>query len=382
MRLRQIRVIFSVLFLTSSFALAQTDTKKLETIQSLIAQTQQNLNEKLADSERLQQQLKLAELKIAEAATQLNQTDQELVVTGDEMKQLDKDKIELENQISQQQSALASQIKSAYLSGDYDFAKMIFSQDKANKFERMLTYYQYLNKARQNQIDGFSQLVSQLETLRQDLSNQLKRLADLKETQQSQASKLRDLQQQRYVSLQALNAEISSEREKVLALTQQENDLLAAIEAAQLDARRQQELKDDPKLIELQGLSTLQGNLQKPTEGRVQRLFGKRRQGQVRWKGIVINTKSGSKVNAVADGIVLYSDWLKGFGLVIIVDHGQGYMSVYGRNQALLRNVGDVVLAGDAISLAGTSGGQTRASLYFEIRHKGKALNPSKWLIN
>ena len=117
-----------------------------------------------------------------------------------------------------------------------------------------------------------------------------------------------------------------------------------------------------------------------PASGRIERLFGKRRQGQVRWKGIVINAKSGAPVVAVADGVVLYSDWLKGFGLVTIVDHGKGYMTVYGRNQALLRKVGDVVVAGDTISLVGNSGGQVRAGLYFEIRHKGKALNPTAWL--
>ena len=94
----------------------------------------------------------------------------------------------------------------------------------------------------------------------------------------------------------------------------------------------------------------------------------------------MINAKSGAPVVAVADGVVLYSDWLKGFGLVTIVDHGKGYMTVYGRNQALLRKVGDVVVAGDTISLVGNSGGQVRAGLYFEIRHKGKALNPTAWL--
>jgi septal ring factor EnvC (AmiA/AmiB activator) len=130
----------------------------------------------------------------------------------------------------------------------------------------------------------------------------------------------------------------------------------------------------------MNGLAKRKGKLPAPVKGRIRHLFGSRRQGQVSWKGIVIDGAEGDPVNTIAPGRVLYADWLRGFGLVAIVDHGEGYMSVYGRNQALLKNVGDSVIAGDTISLVGNSGGQAQPGLYFEIRHKGKALNPSQWL--
>lgn len=358
---------------------AKSDTKKLVTIQNLISETKKSLERNLADSERLQQELKLAELTIAETATQLNQTDRLLSKTQDEQKALTKEQGDIQQNISRQQQALASQLRSAYMAGDYDFAKMIFSQEKASQFERVLTYYQYLNQARQTEIQSFKMLIEKLKKVQNQLSEKEVQLSALKSKQASQAQELRSLQQARYVSLQKLEQQIVSEQERVNTLTQQENDLLTAIERAEQAARNSpKNLKKED--LQLTGLSSLKGKLKLPTSGKLQRLFGKRRQGQVRWKGVVINTRSGTEVTAVADGIILYADWLKGFGLVTIVDHGEGYMSVYGRNQALLKSAGDAVLAGEAISLAGTSGGQSSASLYFEIRHKGKALNPSSWL--
>lgn len=356
-----------------------SETKELETIKNLIAQTQAQLDKKLKDSERLQQELKLAELQIAETATLLNQTDTKLEKTRGDLTRLQAEKRSYQEQIKAQKQALAGQVKSAYMTGDYDFAKMIFNQDEAGKFERVLTYYQYLNKARQSQIENFVGLIKALNTIQIELDQQEQQLVVLLEQQSKQSSLLAQQQQKRFASFRALEQQIESDQSKVTQLQQQENSLIAAIEEAEIAAERarEQAQKQD---IELLGLSNKEKSLLLPVSGSMQRLFGKRRQGQVRWKGIVINAKEGTPVVAVAPGVVLYSDWLKGFGLVTIVDHGKGYMSVYGRNQALLRKVGDTVAAGETLSLVGTSGGQARAGLYFEIRHKGKALNPSQWL--
>jgi septal ring factor EnvC (AmiA/AmiB activator) len=354
-----------------------SDTIELETIQNLIEETQRQLNKNLENSERLQQELKLAELKIAQTATLLNQTDKKLGATRAQLNKLTAEKKSIQTRMSNQQKALASQLKSAYMAGDYDFAKMIFNQDEARKFERVLTYYQYLNKARQAQIDTFRGLVKALETVQLELDLQEQQLSGLLSKQSSQSSQLRNQQQQRFETFRALEQQIRSDQARVAQLQQQEGDLQSAIEKAELVAQQARQRGD----IELLGLTGKERKLNVPAMGNIQHLFGKRRQGPVLWKGIVINGKSGAAVSTVSDGVVLYADWLKGFGLVTIVDHGKGYMSVYGRNQALLKNVGDMVQAGDTISLVGTSGGQERAGLYFEIRHKGKALNPSNWLV-
>ena len=348
----------------------------LATIQEKIKQTQAQLDNKLKSSERLQQELKLAELEIAKTATQLNQTDTLLKTTRSEKVKLEGEKSRISSVIKGQQKQLAGQLKSAFMAGNYDFAKMFFNQADAGRFERTLTYYNYLNKARQEEIGKFRALVLELEQLNIKLVDKTQRLEGLLVTQKQQSSQLREQQTSRHQKLKQLDRQIKSDTAKVAQLQQEERSLINAIEQAEIDARSR--IKDeDPVLV---GLAPSKGRLTRPASGQIQQLFGKRRQGQVRWKGIVVNSSEGSPVRAVYDGKVLYADWLKGFGLVTIVDHGEGYMTVYGRNQALLKQPGDSVLQGETIGLVGSSGGQMSSGLYFEIRHKGKALNPKSWI--
>ncbi len=362
------------LLMLASHAVAQ-DTD-LATIQEKIKQTQAQLNKKLKSSVRLQQELKLAELEIAKTATQLNQTDNSLQTTRREKVELESEKQRISTVIKEQQKQLAGQLKSSFMAGNYDFAKMFFNQDDAGRFERTLTYYQYLNKARQQEIGKFRALVIELDQLNNQLAEKTQRLESFLVTQKQQSSQLREQQKSRHQKLRQLDQQIKSDTAKVNQLQQEERSLINTIEQAEIDARSRTKDED----VVLTGLAQSKGKLTRPAGGKIQQLFGKRRQGQVRWKGIVINSSEGSPVQAVQDGKVLYADWLKGFGLVTIVDHGEGYMTVYGRNQALLKQPGDPVLQGETIGLVGSSGGQSSPGLYFEIRHKGKALNPKNWL--
>ena len=165
---------------------------------------------------------------------------------------------------------------------------------------------------------------------------------------------------------------IESEEAKILQLQLNEKNLLEALTRAQ-----QQVDKQD---IILSGLKAFKGRLLMPAEGNLRKMFGRFRQGQIKWKGVVINGTSGDPVIAIHHGKVLYSDWLRGFGLVTVLDHGDGFMSLYGHNQALLKQAGESVQAGEAIALLGQSGGQSRPNLYFEIRHKGRPINPVSWI--
>ncbi|MFQ3205951.1 MAG: septal ring factor EnvC (AmiA/AmiB activator) [Glaciecola sp.] len=362
------------LFLLIPQVLAQDSD--LATIQEKIKNTQAQLDRKLKSSERLQQELKLAELEIAKTATQLNKTDQSLKTTRNEKDELESEKLRVSSVIKAQQKQLAGQLKSAFMAGNYDFAKMFFNQDDAGRFERTVTYYEYLNKARQQEIRKFRVLVTELEQLNIKLADRTQRLEVFLVTQKQQSSQLRQQQTSRHQKLKQLDQQIRSDTARVSQLQQEERSLINAIEQAEIDARSRSKEED----VVLVGLAQSKGKLTRPASGQIQQLFGKRRQGQVRWKGIIVNSIEGSPVLAVQDGKVLYADWLKGFGLVTIVDHGAGYMTVYGRNQALLKQPGDPVLQGETIGLVGSSGGQASPGLYFEIRHKGKALNPKSWL--
>lgn len=356
---------------TSVTVLAQ-QTKELEDIQRQIKQKQQRLESQLAEAKSLQESLKKAELTIAKTAKALNETRKELNLNTKQLTDLIAQQKDLTKKQKLQTKLLSRQIRSAYMAGNSDYAQMLLNQDDAAKFERVLSYYQYFNKARQQQIDRFRELVLQLNRVNQDLLETQNQLRTLEEVQKKQNSELTLQQRARKKTLVKIEATIDSDAAKIEQLQFNEQTLMKAIEEAQRLANL--------KPAELKGLAKLKGLLLKPTRGRLRKLFGNRRQGQVRWKGVLINGNAGNPVRAVHYGKVLYADWLRGFGLVTVLDHGQGYMSLYGHNQALLKDAGETVEAGETIALVGQSGGQASPNLYFEIRHKGKAINPSKWL--
>lgn len=357
-------------------AMAQdTQQAKLAELQAELKARQQALADSQADADELQQVLRNSELEIAKVATALNKTQTDLKSTRAEQSSLQTQQEELKQAILQQQGMLAGQLRSAFMAGHYDYAKMIFNQQDARTFERVLTYYQYLSAARQEEITRFRDNVEKLEAVNAQLEEKAATLSRLLDDQKSQQATLITRQSDRKETLAKLNQKIASESARVESLQANEKALMRAIEEAQRAAERAARAQ-----TELAGLSKYKGKLLVPADGRVRKLFGHRRQGQVTWKGIVIEGAEGSSVKAVSHGRVLYADWLKGFGLVTIIDHGDGFMSVYGHNQALLKQAGDAVGEGETIALVGQSGGQSYPNLYFEIRHKGKALDPVSWL--
>ncbi|MFC3093728.1 peptidase M23 [Alteromonas sediminis] len=360
------------------FCYAQTEdpqTAQLEELQRELAERQARLAEQKASAKELEAILKESELAIGRVARALSNTRNELQTNRNEQSSLKAERRELQARISAQQAQLSAQLRSAYMAGNYDYAKMLFNQEDALKFERVLTYYQYFSKARQDAISLFRNDIAELVTVTQRLEEAERTLTQLLSRQENQQQELSARQDDRKKTLDQINRQIISDAQAVASLQENEQALIRAIEAA--EAARAAARSAEVTLV---GLDQVKGNLTRPAQGRVQRLFGQRRQGQVRWKGIVIEGRAGSPVNAVHDGKVLYADWLKGFGLVSIIDHGEGYMSVYGHNQALLKQAGDMVRSGETIGLVGQSGGQAYPNLYFEIRHKGKALNPTGWI--
>lgn len=364
-------LLFIVFGLQFSYSIAQ-QSKELEDIQNQIKQKQQQIEKQIADAKTLQTQLKHAELEISSTAKKLNDTRASIGQNTQQQLALKKEQSELKSQLKLQQSALAEQLKSMYMAGDYDYAKMLFNLEDAGKFERTLSYYQFLNQARKKQIDTFRELAAQLQKVTANLATKLNELKQLESTQREQSEQLKQQQNNRKRTLVKIERQIDSEAEQIEQLQINEQALLKAIEEAERIAQQ--------RPVSLNGLAKLQGKLNPPTKGRLRNMFGRYRQGQVKWKGILFNGNTGAPVRAVYDGKVLYANWLRGFGLVTVLDHGDGYMSLYGHNQALLKNVGDEVQAGESIALVGQSGGQSSPNLYFEIRHKGLPVNPVKWL--
>ena len=363
-----------MLLLLSTVAQAQDSDdaeKELAALQEELKARQQALLNSRASAEELQAVLAESEKQIGAVAGKLNTTRKALAENKQQQASLTRRQAELREAIGQQQSMLAGQLKSAFIAGHYDYAKMIFYQQDAARFERIITYYKYLNQARQANITQFTATVTELESVTASLQQKASELNQLQADQQQQQNELVARQQDRQQTLKQLNAKIAGEETRIAQLREAEQALVEAIERAQRMSQIPQELT---------GLASDKGRLLKPADGSVRKLFGKRRQGQVRWKGIMIDGREGSAVKAIAHGRVVYSDWLRGFGLVTIIEHGDGFMTVYGHNQALLRQAGESVAKGETVALIGQSGGQNSPNLYFEIRHKGKAVNPADWL--
>jgi len=270
-----------------------------------------------------------------------------------------------------QQNILSAQIETAYLSGDNDYLKLILNQQNSSEIERSLVYYQHLHEARAKSITAFNATLDKIASNELEQQKIKQQLINIKASQQQKAKQLTQQKKQQKTTNKNVARDISKQKKTLTELNIAEQKLKQQIEVL----RHKQRLQ-----ISLAGLKKSKGKLDWPIKGKVLHNFNSKRFNNVSWRGLVISANEGAKVAAVSAGKVVFADWLRGFGMVTIIDHGQGYMSLYGHNQTLLKVTGEKVRKGDVISLAGRSGGQLESGVYFEIRHKGKALNPRSWL--
>ncbi|SET86251.1 murein hydrolase activator EnvC family protein [Thalassotalea agarivorans] len=342
-------------------------TKKLTEVQKQIAQQKVVISDVSKQRLALEETLKADDIAIAKSARAINETAKELTKVQSKLTELNSEKRELNEQKSAQESLLASQLRSAYSNGDHDYLKLLFNQEKPSEIARTMSYYQYLNEARVNEITAFQQTIADLLKVTTEVIEQESELVALKKSQGQQRIKLQDAKISRQKTYRSLEQELQSNQQRLAQLEAEETNLVAALRKLAEIARN---------AVQASGLSKLKRQLYWPVKGRISRTFGSKKQGYLKWKGVIINARQGQEVRTIHAGTVLFADWLKGYGFVTVVDHGKGYMSLYGHNQTLLKNVGDRVETGEPIALVGQSGGQQQSGVYFEIRHNGKAVNP------
>lgn len=348
----------------------QASDKELSQVKKKIAKQKSTIVKVSQERRKLNRQLKKDDFAIAKVAKAINQTNKTLTQVTQKLVELKKERIALIKQKKQQEQALSHQLRTAYTTGSHDYIKMLLNQEQSSKVQRSVTYYQYLNKARIKEIEQFQQTIARLKAVEVEQEEKAKQLVQLKEEQKQQKAALQQTKANRQITLKALRKELLSTQQQLAKLEQEEASLVAALEKL---------ARDSSLTANLDGLSKLKRKLRWPVTGKIKHSFGTRKQGYLRWKGVLMSAPVGRQVSSIYAGKVLFADWLKGYGLVIVVDHGKGYMSLYGHNQALLKNVGDTVEPGEPIALVGQSGGQTDSGLYFEIRHRGKAVNPKIW---
>jgi len=373
---------FISLFVFSTFALAEVEQppdqhqkkaeQELEHLRGEIKSLQSTLSKKRKQQSTVIKKLRSSEKKIATAAKILRSTVRQLKQKEKELKKLHRKQKNLEFDKTEQKKALADQLRSAYMNGKQEYLKLLLNQQNPEELGRMLVYYDYMNKARSKQVNKLQNTLNDLKDVDLAIQKEIQQLNILKKSKESETKQLKKLMDKRKKIVESLGKEIASKNDQLTELE------ISAQELQQLIDSVIETIDEIDFTQPLDGLKRLKGKLYWPTKGKQIKKYGALNQGQ-RSSGVLISGEEGKEINAIHHGRVVYSDWLRGFGLLLIVDHGKGYMSLYGYNQALYKDVGDWVEANEAIATLGQSGGQKQPGLYFELRHQGKPVNPKKW---
>ncbi|WP_455367146.1 murein hydrolase activator EnvC family protein [Kaarinaea lacus] len=366
---------FLTLFLVTALADNDIEQEKLVKLRQKINTIQKELEADNKAKDQAVYKLKQAEKSIAKQSSQLRSIDLRLQSLQAKRHTLLEQQNELKQNLSTHRDYLTKQMQAAYAMGKQEYIKLLLNQQNPSDISRMVVYYQYLNASRTDRINEITRNLSNLQNINKEIQNKTAELEALKEEAEENRRTLEANRNQRRQIVATLSSQLKDKGQMLKGLLRDEQHLKRLLN------QLENELDDvQLDLAPPEDFTSLKGKLPWPTQGKISARFGSSRQaGELKWKGVMIQTKTGNDIRAIAYGRVIFADWLRGFGMLIIVDHGKGYMSLYGHNQQLHKKVGDWVQGNETIATAGDSGGQKISSLYFEIRHNGVPQNPGKW---
>jgi murein hydrolase activator len=319
--------------------------------------------------------LRTKETELARVAKDVHALDEKLAAQQGELDQLDAERARLETALKAQRDALAALLRSAYALGRNEELKLLLQQNDVAAIARVLAYNRYFQRARVGRIDQLSVDLEALAKVQDSIRAKTAELAATRDARAAEGEKLEQERAERETLVDALEAKLKEQGARAAALGKDEKALAALIE------KLRDVFADIPKQISgAAPFSSERGRLAWPVQGKIARAFGAVDESGRRSSGLLLAAKSGTAVRAVSHGRVVFADWLRGYGLMIIVDHGEGYLSLYGCNETLLKDIGDWVNAGETIATSGASGGQKTPGVYFELRAKGQAVDPKSWL--
>jgi septal ring factor EnvC (AmiA/AmiB activator) len=347
---------------------------RLEKLDRSISKLEKKLRSRDKQKDSLQNELKKVEVEASQLKGNLRKLGKEIRTVVAELSTLKMQETDLQARIVQQADVIAEQIAAAHKLGDQEPIKLLLNQEDPQQIARVFKYYDYFLQARSEKIASYMNDVKSLSEVIARISSQqlaLKRSqSDLKKGQE----KLRGRVAKRSVTLKQLDASLVSDKKKLGSLQRERSELeeiLSAVEEA---------VADMTLPSNYQPFLSRKGKLGWPLKGRVAHSYGSQRSGELRWEGWLISASAGTAVNAVHNGRIVFSNYLRGFGLLAIVDHGDGYMTLYAHNQELLKDTGDWVQSNELVARAGDTGGLSKPALYFEIRSQGKPADPKVWL--
>ena len=361
-----------------SFAIAAdkaTSEKQLKSVLRKIDKLKQAIDAKEDSKSQYIKQLKTIEGDIGRLGQKIRALGKEIGSKQSELKSLRATRLEHQRQLSRENEYLAEQVYAAFTLGQQEKVKLLFSQQDPQTLQRNLVYYQYFSNARvdlinavQGNIDKIIETEQLIQQARLDLEKNQQALNEQKKQLDRDLGKRKTIISSLDKQLKKQGGNLSRLEDEAAQL----QNLIKSIEKLFIDAPESE--------ISRKSFAKLKGKLAWPLKGKLRKLFGRTKpQSDLRWQGVKIEAANGSHVMAVSHGRVAFSDWLRGLGNLIIIDHGNSYLSLYGHNESLFKTAGDWVEAGEVISSVGSSGGEQKAGLYFEIRKKGKPQNPTRW---
>ena len=393
-----------------------------------VAEKQGDLKDLRSQIESLRKDMAAAEGTRADVVDQLKDAERDISVTQRDLHQLGTQRIglqatlkdlgaqsrELESRLGNQQSQLEKLVYRQYLQGNPDALHLLLNGDDPNQLARDLHYMAAIGRARSLLLNEIEATLQRKQALSADTRERAEQLAAIEERQKEQHGKLLAQREQRKATLEKVSARIAAQRREIGNLQRDEKRLSQLIERlAKIIAARPvprpaaprnpaipattgaesgpgekppgkpvAEIANErtPEATPSGNFARLKGSLRLPAKGTVSNRFGTARQEGSTWKGLFIKAGTGSEVKAIAGGRVVFADWMRGFGNLLIVDHGDSYLTIYGNNDSLLKQVGDAVRGGDTVASVGNSGGNPESGLYFELRHLGQPLDPLKWV--
>ena len=396
--------------------------KKLLTLKEDIGKTEKARGH-AADS------LAASEAAISNANRSLRELAAEQEKTKKRLEQLTVSQEALETAVAKQRNRLEKMLRGQYVGGQDDRVKLLLSGDNPNRIARELRYLGYVSAEQSKAIDILQQNLAAIEANKLDAEEARNALEDIADEQREQKTLLEKEKNKRKALLLQLSSQLSSQRKQAGNLSRDEERLSSLVEklaaliaqqrkAEEEEAKRRARAKaeqkekqaakgrsadksaerpeasppkvasktapesepEPPTVSDGSGFASMKGKLKLPVKGELMASFGARRADGPNWKGLFITAAEGAEVKAIAAGEIIFADWMRGFGNLLVVDHGGQYMTIYGNNQSLLKRPGDKLKAGEVIATVGNSGGNEQSGLYFEMRYQGRAIDPSSWM--
>ena len=366
---------------TPAFAQSSGETeKKLQTIKK-------ELNAVAADRREIEsrrgaatRELRAADEQVAASSRRLRATAQQLAASEEELAGLQQRRDHLQGTLGDRREELALLLRAAYAQGDAAPLKLLLAQDRVADANRLLTYHRYVQRDRAERIAALTRELAEIETVERDIVARRAELDATRKRQREELARLERDRKERKVLVADLDQRYQGKRSREKALGRDAKGLEKLLKQLRAAARRAGATAPPAPAPRPVATGPAVGGAGWPVAGTLLAGYGAKLPDGRASEGLLIAASAGTTVKAAADGTVVYAEWMSGFGLILIIDHGNGYMSLYAHNDALLRDAGDRVRRGDPVSTVGSSGGHGRPALYFELRRNGEPVNPGSWL--